>query len=146
MLDSRKSKGFNENKVVSIVGPGTTVNGEIHSQGTIRVEGTVIGSVISDDSIVIQESGKVKADLNAGQIIISGEVQGNVYAQDRLEITSTGKIIGDIAAPRISIAEGVLFEGKCTTAKPPEMGKGRAPALPQPQKSAPEKSAQPQEG
>ena len=117
MLESRK-KSYNENKVVTIIGPGTTVTGEIQSEGTIRIEGLVSGRVQCADSIVVQESGQVKADLIAGQVIISGQVQGNVYAQDRLEITAGGKLIGDITAPRVSIAEGVLFEGKCQM-KPP---------------------------
>lgn len=123
MLDARKGgKAYNENKVVSIIGPGTTVSGEINSKGTIRIEGTVTGRINSDDSIVVQESGRVKADLIAGQVVISGEVMGNVFAHDRLEITTSGKVVGDITAPRISIAEGVLFEGKCTM-KPPGQAK-----------------------
>ncbi|MBI3119798.1 MAG: polymer-forming cytoskeletal protein [Candidatus Hydrogenedentes bacterium] len=124
MLDARKGKNYNENKVVSIIGPGTTVSGEVNSKGTIRIEGTVTGRINSDDSIVVHESGRVKADLIAGQVIISGEVLGNVFAHDRLEITTSGKVVGDITAPRISIAEGVLFEGKCTM-KPP--GQAKAP-------------------
>jgi len=142
MLDSRKNKSYNENKVVSIIGPGTTVNGEINSQGTIRIEGMVAGRVQSEDSIVVQESGKVRAELIAGQVVISGEVQGNVFAHDRLEITATGRVVGDITAPRISIAEGVLFEGKCTMKPPgqikPPAGGPRpenAPAAPGPQKA-----------
>ena len=121
MLDSRKSKNYNENKVVSIIGQGTTIKGDISSKGTIRIEGTVSGQVQSGDTIVIQEGGKLKADLVAGQIIISGEVHGNVLAHERLEICAGGKVIGDIMAPRVSIAEGVLFEGKCTMKAPGEV-------------------------
>ena len=118
MLDSRKSKNFSETKVVSIIGQGTTIKGDISSKGTIRIEGTVSGQVQSGDTIVVQEGGKLKADLVAGQIIISGEVHGNVLAHERLEICAGGKVIGDITAPRVSIAEGVLFEGKCTMKAP----------------------------
>ena len=118
MLDSRKSKQYNENKVVSIIGPGTTIKGEITSKGTIRIEGEVSGRVQCADSIVVQESGRVKADLTAAQIIISGEVRGNVFAHERLEITAGGKVIGDITSPRIAMAEGVLFEGKCAMKAP----------------------------
>lgn len=121
MLESRKSKTFNENKVVSIIGQGTTVKGDISSKGTIRIEGNVSGLVQCGDTIVIQEGGKLKADLVAGQIIISGEVHGNVLAHERLEICAGGKVVGDITAPRVSIAEGVLFEGKCTMKAPGEV-------------------------
>jgi cytoskeletal protein CcmA (bactofilin family) len=131
MLDSRKGKAYSENKVVSIIGPGTTVTGEITSQGTIRIEGMVAGRVQSEDSIVVHEAGKVRAELIAGQVVISGEVQGNVFAHERLEITGTGRVVGDITSPRISIAEGVLFEGKCTM-KPPGQIKPPAGAQPGP--------------
>ena len=132
MLDSRKTKpSYNENKVVSIIGPGTVVGGEVTSKGTIRIEGSVSGRVQSEDSIVVQETGQVQADLVAGQVIISGEVHGNVFAHDRLEITASGRVIGDITAPRISIAEGVLFEGKCTM-KPPGQASGARPAAGRP--------------
>ncbi len=114
MLESRKTKTYNENKVVTIIGAGTTLKGEVACKGTIRIEGVVVGKVMSEDSIVLLESARVKGDLSAGQIIISGEVQGNVHALDRLEILARGKVIGDIAAPRIAIHEGVLFEGLCT--------------------------------
>ncbi|NUM52133.1 MAG: polymer-forming cytoskeletal protein [Candidatus Hydrogenedentes bacterium] len=115
--------------MVTIIGQGTTIIGEIKSKGTIRIEGVVSGRIHSEDSIVVQETGRVKADLYAGQVTIAGEVEGNIFAQDRLEIATNGKLIGDIVAPRVSIAEGVLFEGKCTM-KPPQ------PAQ-QPQRQAP---------
>ncbi len=112
MLD--KKKVYSENKVATIIGPGTTITGEIKSQGTVRIEGRLSGSVSCDDTIVVHETGSIQANLFGGQIIVSGEVVGNITAHDRLEVTSTGKITGDIMAPRISIAEGVQFEGKCT--------------------------------
>ena len=129
MLDKKKS--LDENKVVTIIGPGTTFNGEIESKGTVRIEGTVIGRVDCEDTIVVHESGHVKADLIAGQVIISGTVEGNTFAHERLEVTNQGKIVGNITAPRISIAEGVIFEGQCTM-KPqgqiePPLKNGQAP-------------------
>jgi cytoskeletal protein CcmA (bactofilin family) len=131
MLDSGKKRNYSETKVVSIIGQGTLVQGEVKSQGTIRIEGNVAGRVECDDTIVVQETGRVKADLIGGQIVISGEVEGNVFAHDRLEITAQGKLVGDIVAPRVSIAEGVVFEGSCTmkppgqATPPPSRGQGQ---------------------
>ena len=126
MLDSGRKRPATDSKVVTVVGQGTHITGEVKSKGTIRVEGMVSGHMECDDTIVIQETGRVEADLEAAQIVISGEVRGNVLAHDRLEITSSGKLLGDITAPRVSIAEGVLFEGKCTM-KPPSESKTRKP-------------------
>ncbi len=127
MLDSRKSKG-GDSKAVTIIGVGTTINGEINSSGTIRIEGSVGGRVESSDTIMVQETGKVKADLIAAQVIIGGEVQGSIFAHERLEINAQGKVLGDITAPRVSIAEGVLFEGKCTMKAPGQAKPPKRPA------------------
>jgi cytoskeletal protein CcmA (bactofilin family) len=129
MLNAPKQKNYNESKVISIIGAGTKIKGEIHSSGTIRLEGEVEGSVQSDDTIVVHDTGKVTANLIGGQVIISGEVHGNVAAHDRLEITPQGRVFGDITAPRISIAEGVVFEGKCTMKAPGQQQ--QRPAQPQ---------------
>jgi cytoskeletal protein CcmA (bactofilin family) len=131
MLDARKTRNSNDTKVLTIIGQGTMIKGEIVSKGTVRIEGDVSGQVKSTDSIVVQESGRVKADLTAAQVIISGEVHGNIYAHERLEILSGGKVIGDITSPRIAMAEGVLFEGKCVM---------KAPTPPQEAKGSPAKS------
>ena len=119
-----KKREFDENAVATIVGPGTVIKGEILSQGTVHIEGTVQGRIECEDTIVIQESGEVQADLIAGQIIISGSVEGNTFAHERLEITNKGRVVGNITAPRISIADGVIFEGQCTM-KP--AGQAQAP-------------------
>lgn len=121
MLDSRTNRPTVETKVVSIIGQGTSIQGDIRSEGTIRIEGKIAGRIQCGDTIVVQESGQVKADMVANQVVISGEVHGNVFAHERLEITPTGKVVGDITAPRISISEGVLFEGKCTMKPPGQM-------------------------
>jgi cytoskeletal protein CcmA (bactofilin family) len=121
MLDPKR-KAYNEGgKTVTVIAQGTTIIGELRSKGTIRVEGNISGRIQCDDTITVQETGRVKADLVASQIIISGEVEGNVYAHDRLEVQANAKLIGDITAPRVGIAEGVLFEGKCTMKPPGQM-------------------------
>ena len=136
---SEKRRMLDENAVATIIGPGTVIKGEVLSKGTVRVEGRVEGRLECEDTIVIQETGTVKADLIAGQVIISGTVEGNTFAHERLEITSQGKVIGNITAPRISIAEGVIFEGQCTM-KPP--GKAAAPEKKiEPLKAVPKDSA-----
>ena len=126
MLDSSKKKSYADTKVVTIIGPGTVLTGDIKCKGRIQIEGEVHGRVYSDDTIVVQESGVVKADLIAGEILIGGQVKGNIFAHERLEIMAKGRLLGDITAPRLSIAEGVLFEGKCAM-KPPD--KADMPAM-----------------
>lgn len=126
MLDGGRKKNQSGAKVLTIIGQGARFSGDLQSKGPVRIEGGVSGTVQSDESIVVQESGLVKADLTAREIVISGKVEGNVVAHERLEVTANSTLIGDITAPRVSIAEGVVFEGKCAMNAPSEPS---APAL-----------------
>ncbi len=131
MLDARKTKNPVEGKVTSIIGPGTVIKGDIMSKGAIRIEGAVSGRVQCEDAIVVQESGRLRAELLGRQVIISGEVEGNVSAHERIEISAGGKVVGDICAPRISFS-GEIFEGRCTMKAP---GQPKAPGASAPQQA-----------
>ena len=122
MADPRKNRTYNENKVVTILGPGTILRGNLQCAGTIRIEGTVFGDVASADSVVLLENGRVQGGVSGGQVIVGGEIVGNVSAVERIEITAKGRVVGDMVAPRISIHEGVLFEGRCTMKPGPDPG------------------------
>ena len=120
MADFRKNRAYNENKVVTILGPSTTLRGDLQCRGTIRVEGAVIGDVTSGDSVVLLENSRIQGNVTAGQVIVGGEIVGNVSAVERIEIMAKGRVVGDMTAPRISIHEGVLFEGRCTMKPGPD--------------------------
>lgn len=130
MLDKRRP--LDEHNVATIIGPGTKIKGDVISKGTVRVEGEVEGKIECEDTVVIHESGTVKADIAGGQVIISGTVEGNTTATERLEITNQAKVVGNITAPRISIAEGVIFEGQCTMKAPGQPQQRREPIRPEP--------------
>ena len=110
--DGKKRGDVHEATVTSVLGTDCTVQGEVRCSGTIRIDGVVEGAVEAQDTIIIGQSAKVNASLHANQIIIGGEVHGDVTADDRLEIQSTGSLFGDLNAQRLSISEGVVFQGR----------------------------------
>ena len=55
----------------------------------------------------------MNAEIDAGEVVISGTVQGNVYAKKNLEILAPAKVYGNILTPRLTIQEGVIFDGTC---------------------------------
>lgn len=98
-------------RVETVIGRGTSVNGKITSAGTLRIEGRVQGTVSAEGDILVTETAVVEADLHGRQVAIAGEVKGNVFAQARLELVGSGKLFGDFHAPRFVVAEGASFEG-----------------------------------
>ncbi|MDX1746655.1 MAG: polymer-forming cytoskeletal protein [Halobacteriales archaeon] len=98
--------------VVSIVGPGMKIVGDCSSDGTIRVEGRVEGSVKAGKSVVVGKDGKVKGDISTQDAIIAGEVNGSVTAESRVELQSTCRVQGDIRSRRVKLDEGGQVDGQ----------------------------------
>ncbi|EFE91962.1 hypothetical protein GCWU000341_01146 [Oribacterium sp. oral taxon 078 str. F0262] len=115
--NSRKAETASWNdKIDTIIGEHTNVEGTLHTKDTTRIDGRIKGEAISDGYLIIGEGGYVEGDVRSENMLIAGTVHGNVYVKDRLEITESGKIIGDITTKSLVIAEGASFAGKCTMA------------------------------
>ena len=103
-------------KVETVIGPGATIKGEIHTRGTLRVDGNIEGKISADSSVIVGEKGVVNAEIVAAQIIIGGTVHGKVMGKEKVEILSTGRLHGDVVTKpaKFVVAEGVIFEGRCS--------------------------------
>lgn len=98
--------------VVSIIGPGMKVVGDCSSDGTIRVEGRVDGSVSAAKSVVVGKDGMVKGDISTQDAIIAGKVSGSVSAESRIELQATCRVQGDIRSRRVKLDEGGQVDGQ----------------------------------
>jgi cytoskeletal protein CcmA (bactofilin family) len=101
------------NDIVSILGKGTEINGEITFTSGLRVDGVIKGKVRSEQSIIIGPSGKIDAEVDICNISINGEFRGIIRASERVEIHKEGKVFGDIFSPCLIIEAGATFEGRC---------------------------------
>ncbi len=111
--------GFREKKaptggaINTLLGDGSRFKGTVECEGTMRIDGKVDGKVLARDSVIVGETGTIKADIMAPNIVIGGKVTGNITAENRLELLSTAQLYGDIQTPILAIAEGVVFQGNC---------------------------------
>jgi len=95
----------------TVIGHTIHVVGEIHGEEDLVVLGSVQGKIFLKDSLVIEPSARVEADVESKTVEIAGSVIGNVIATERVEIKNEGRVTGNIRAPRITIADGALFRG-----------------------------------
>jgi cytoskeletal protein CcmA (bactofilin family) len=96
----------------SIIGPGTTVNGDVAAPGFVRIDGSLKGDLRAKGRVVVGEKARMKSDISGTNITIGGVVQGNIMASERITILSTGLVLGDIITRRIQADEGCLIHGK----------------------------------
>lgn len=106
-------KNNEETQAETIVGPSVKVEGELVSEGNVRIDGKVTGNVETTQNLAIGEQAVISANVKAANAVVAGKVKGNVTVEEALEITETGQVEGDIAARIISIAPGAVFRGQC---------------------------------
>jgi cytoskeletal protein CcmA (bactofilin family) len=104
----------------TIIGPNTSISGNIESGGFTRVDGSVRGDLNATGRVVIGEKARMKSNISGTFVTVGGVVYGNILASERLIILATGLIMGDIITCRIQADEGCLINGRitvCTTAQ-----------------------------
>lgn len=99
-------------EITTLLGRGTSFEGKLTFEGTVRVDGKLKGEVFSDDVLIIGEGATVEAEIDIGEVIIQGTVIGNIRARRSIEVLAPGRVKGDLHTPTLQIEKGVIFEGR----------------------------------
>ena len=102
-----------ESQARNLIGNGTTIKGDIDSNGDIRIDGHLIGSLKANGKVVIGQTGVMEGDLNCKQAEISGVVKGNITTDELTALKSTSKVEVDLTTKQLLIEVGAQFTGKC---------------------------------
>lgn len=97
--------------VISIIGPGMHVTGDCEAEGTLRIEGSVKGTVSAGKAVVVGKEGVVDGDVLTQDAVVGGRVTGSIVAESRLELQATCVVEGEIRARRIKLDEGGKVNG-----------------------------------
>jgi cytoskeletal protein CcmA (bactofilin family) len=108
--NNKKNEGeFRE--VETIIGQSVRVEGEFKSDGSVVVEGIVVGSLKTSHNLKIGDQAQIKANIEAGSAWVAGVVEGNIKIKDDLELTPSAKITGDIETDILVVGKGATING-----------------------------------
>ena len=113
-----KREAYGDGATETVVGASVKIEGDLVSEGDIRVEGFVTGKVKTSKNLYVGPQARIEADIDAGNAVIAGNIKGEIKIKDNLLIQETGKVSGNISCARLSITEGARFMGSCTMAMP----------------------------
>lgn len=102
----------------SIVGPSVKIEGDLKSQGNLRIDGTVTGKVKTSQNLYVGESANISADVEAENAVVGGTVQGNIKVVGALVLSRTCRLMGDMVCGTLQVEEGAYFAGKCQMRDP----------------------------
>jgi cytoskeletal protein CcmA (bactofilin family) len=110
----RSADGGDDSEIVSFVGEGTLLTGDLEFKGGARLDGKVVGRITANSLVVVGPTGDIDAqELRAPRVTVCGTVRGTLVVQERLEIQPGGSVIGHIVMekPGLVVAPGGSFEG-----------------------------------
>ena len=121
MFTSKDQKIVEEelNNSNNLIIKGTTIVGNLESQGNIRIEGNFIGNVKSKSKIILGKSSYVEGGILAPRAEIDGEVKGKIKISELLILKPSAVIKSDIITKNINVESGAVFNGKCKMSKFP---------------------------
>lgn len=105
-----------ETPSVNIIGAGTTIEGDIKSDGDVRIDGTLNGSLNIKGKLVLGTTGMVDGEVACQNGDISGTITGKIKVGELLSLKATSKLMGDIITNKLSIEPGANFSGSCAMA------------------------------
>ena len=101
-------------RVMNQVGQGTTINGDVSTNGDVRIDGKVTGSVTSKSKVVVGATGMIEGSIFCQNAYIDGRVNGNIDVSEILILSKTANVAGDIKIKKLVVEEGAKFNGKCS--------------------------------
>lgn len=102
-----------ENNAINLLAIGTEITGDINSNGDIRIDGTLVGNIITKGKVVIGETGKVKGEIKCKNSDVSGSIEGKIVVSQLLSLKVTANVNGDIQTNKLAIEPGSKFTGNC---------------------------------
>ncbi len=117
---------FKPPKIVTVIGQGTVIKGDITFAGGLHIEGKICGNVYGEtetnSTLILSEHGEIEGELNADNLIINGRIKGDVHAGDRVELADNARVIGTVYYRLLEMAMGAEVNGQLihSESKPPQ--------------------------
>ncbi|MBN8835194.1 MAG: hypothetical protein ABS68_06820 [Niastella sp. SCN 39-18] len=111
-----KVKSFAEKQqctVASLIHNSVAITGNLESEGDLRMDGTLKGSIRSKAKVIIGPSAVVEGNVWCKQAEISGHIKGSLIITDLLQLKGNAVVEGDISTGKLLMETTASFNGQC---------------------------------
>jgi cytoskeletal protein CcmA (bactofilin family) len=114
MFNKMAKNNTSDSPSVNIIGAGTIIEGDITTNGDMRIDGSLTGTINVKGKLVVGASGAVEGEIICQNADISGTIKGKIGVAELLALKSSSKLTGDIITNKIAIEPGATFSGSCS--------------------------------
>jgi cytoskeletal protein CcmA (bactofilin family) len=105
-----------QSQIDSLIGAETTIEGDLHFSGGMRIDGRVNGNIFGakdkQSTLVLSEQGQVNGEVTVSHLIVNGVVNGTVTANEYLELQAKARVTGDVHYKAMEMQLGSIVEGR----------------------------------
>lgn len=121
--EKNKTNGDSPERLNRLVS-GTQLDGNLATESSLRVDGTVNGDVNCNGKIVLGVEGVILGNIISTQAEIEGNVEGDIKVEDLLVLQKTAIVKGTIQTGRLVIEDGAQMGGNVNTGDLPKVSNG----------------------
>jgi cytoskeletal protein CcmA (bactofilin family) len=105
-----------QNRIDSLIGAGTVVEGNISFSGGLRIDGEVRGNITAAGEqagmLVISEQASVEGEIRVHHVMVNGQVKGPIHADQTLELQPKASVTGDVHYQKLEMQMGAVVQGR----------------------------------
>ncbi len=108
-------------RVDTLIGRGTTIDGDLRFSGGLHVEGVIKGNLAADGddaTLILSEHGHIQGEVRVPSMVLNGMINGDVFASGKVELFEKARICGDVYYNLLEMAVGAEVNGKLVRQKP----------------------------
>ncbi len=115
MFSEKKSgrMATESNSQQNTIAKGTTITGDIISDGDFRIEGNIQGNVKTPGKVVIGKTGMVNGTLESSNADIEGKFSGKILLSDTLSLRASAHVEGETEVGKLAVEPGATFNATC---------------------------------
>jgi cytoskeletal protein CcmA (bactofilin family) len=105
-----------QNRIDSLIGAGTTIEGNISFTGGLRVDGEIRGNVIAAggqaSTLVVSEQARIDGEIHVSHLVANGTINGPVHSAEFLELQAHSRVKGDVHYNTLEMHLGAVVDGR----------------------------------
>ena len=105
-----------DNRIDTLVGADTRIEGDLSFNGGLRVDGAIHGDVAEQNgnpsTLILSEHGRIEGAVTAAKVVLNGKVVGTVKSSHFIELQTKARITGDLHYKSLEMHTGAVIEGK----------------------------------
>jgi cytoskeletal protein CcmA (bactofilin family) len=112
----RKKANQPQNRIDSLIGAGTKIDGNVTFVGGLRVDGEIKVNVVAaggqPSTLVLSEQARIDGEIHVSHLVVNGSINGPVHAAEFIELQAHSRVKGDVHYNTLEMHLGAIVDGR----------------------------------